>query len=211
MLVADKISREDILTELFNIGVGQAASTLSDIIDKRIGLTIPNVRILDAASGKIELDKYLLQVAEGAVMVSSISFDSQLEGKVSLLFPADKMHHFIDLCLHESRDDLGDNLDFTDIDFDTIKEIGNIVINSIIGELSNTVNIPVEYTLPEIDVLNNASADHFVDCEDYRLVLMMFLAFNIEGTEIAGAVVINMTLKSLDEILNEIDRLYNGR
>jgi len=209
--VADNISREDILTELFNVGVGQAASTLSDIIDKRIGLTIPNVRILDAAKGKIELNKYLLNVAEGAVMVSSISFDSQLEGKVSLLFPADKMHHFIDLCLHETRDEFENSLEFTDIDFDTIKEIGNIVINSIIGELSNTVNIPVEYTLPDIDVLNDANAEHFVDCEDYRLVLMMFLAFDIEGTEIAGAIVINMTLNSLDDILNKIDKLYNGR
>ncbi|MCQ2010883.1 chemotaxis protein CheC [Sporolactobacillus sp. STSJ-5] len=209
--MADNISREDILTELFNVGVGQAASTLSDIIDKRIGLTIPNVRILDAAKGKIELNKYLLNVAEGAVMVSSISFDSQLEGKVSLLFPADKMHHFIDLCLHETRDEFENSLEFTDIDFDTIKEIGNIVINSIIGELSNTVNIPVEYTLPDIDVLNDANAEHFVDCEDYRLVLMMFLAFDIEGTEIAGAIVINMTLNSLDDILNKIDKLYNGR
>ncbi|MFT8312062.1 MAG: chemotaxis protein CheC [Sporolactobacillus sp.] len=209
--MANNISREDILTELFNVGVGQAASTLSDIIDKRIGLTIPNVRILDAANGKIELNKYLLNVAEGAVMVSSISFDSQLEGKVSLLFPADKMHHFIDLCLHETRDEFENNLEFTDIDFDTIKEIGNIVINSIIGELSNTVNIPVEYTLPDIDVLNDANAEHFVDCEDYRLVLMMFLAFDIEGTEIAGAIVINMTLNSLDDILNKIDKLYNGR
>nr|WP_304654888.1 chemotaxis protein CheC [Sporolactobacillus sp. STSJ-5] len=196
---------------MFNVGVGQAASTLSDIIDKRIGLTIPNVRILDAAKGKIELNKYLLNVAEGAVMVSSISFDSQLEGKVSLLFPADKMHHFIDLCLHETRDEFENSLEFTDIDFDTIKEIGNIVINSIIGELSNTVNIPVEYTLPDIDVLNDANAEHFVDCEDYRLVLMMFLAFDIEGTEIAGAIVINMTLNSLDDILNKIDKLYNGR
>ncbi|MCO7125836.1 chemotaxis protein CheC [Sporolactobacillus shoreicorticis] len=209
--MADNISREDILTELFNVGVGQAASTLSDIIDKRIGLTIPNVRILDAAKGKIELNKYLQNVAEGAVMVSSISFNSQLEGKVSLLFPADKMHHFIDLCLHETRDEFEDSLEFTDIDFDTIKEIGNIVINSIIGELSNAVNIPVEYTLPDIDVLNDANAEHFVDCEDYRLVLMMFLAFDIEGTEIGGAIVINMTLNSLDDILNKIDKLYNGR
>ncbi|MCL1632077.1 chemotaxis protein CheC [Sporolactobacillus sp. CPB3-1] len=206
----NKISREDILTELFNVGVGQAASTLSEIIDKRIGLSIPSVQILESSLAKIELNKYLRNVAEGAVMVSSISFDSQLEGKVSLLFPADKMHHFIDLCLHETREEPENSLEFNDIDFDTVKEIGNIVVNSIIGELSNTINIPIEYTLPEINVLNDVSAEHFVNPEDYRLVLMMFLAFDIEGTEISGAIVINMTLKSLDDILNKIDKLYNG-
>lgn len=205
-----KINREDILKELFNIGVGQAANTLSEIIDKKIILDVPDVKILNVESGKVELDKFLSHVANGAVMVSTISFDRQLEGKVSLVFPASKMHQFIDLCLHEERE-IVDSKEFTDIDFDTIKEIGNIILNAIIGELSNMVNIPVEYTLPEISVLDSARAELFVSDSAYRLVLMMYITFNIEGTEIEGAIVINMTLKSLDEILNTVDRMYDGR
>lgn len=208
--MSERVCKEDILKELFNIGVGYAAGTLSDIIDKKILLNVPDVKILDAEQGKAELDKFLSHVAEGAVMVSSIAFDRQLEGKVSLIFPADKMHRFINLCLHEEHDEIG-NMEFTDIDFDTIKEIGNIVLNAIIGELSNTINIPVEYSLPEVNVLNNASAALFVDGSEYRLVLMMYITFDIEGTEIEGAIVINMALKSLDEIIHTIDRLYNGR
>ncbi|WP_100489082.1 chemotaxis protein CheC [Sporolactobacillus pectinivorans] len=205
-----KINREDILKELFNIGVGQAAGTLSEIIDKKIILDVPDVKILSVERGKVELDKFLNQVAEGAVMVSSISFDRQLEGTVSLIFPADKMHQFIDLCLHEDRGEEA-TMEFTDIDFDTVKEIGNIVLNAIIGELSNTVSIPVEYTLPEVNVLDRARADLFVTDEAYHLILMMYITFNIEGTHIEGAIVINMTLKSLDDILNTIDRMYDGR
>ncbi|TGA96587.1 chemotaxis protein CheC [Sporolactobacillus shoreae] len=205
-----KVNREDILKELFNIGVGQAAGTLSEIIDKKIILDVPDVKILNVELGKAELDKFLSQVAEGAVMVSSISFDRQLEGTVSLIFPADKMHQFIDLCLHEDRGEEA-SMEFTDIDFDTVKEIGNIILNAIIGELSNTVNIPVEYTLPEVNVLNSAKADLFVSDEAYHLVLMMYITFNIEGTHIDGAIVINMTLKSLDDILNTIDKMYDGR
>lgn len=205
-----KINREDILKELFNIGVGQAAGTLSEIIDKKIILDVPDVKILSFERGKAELDKFLNQVAEGAVMVSSISFDRQLEGTVSLIFPADKMHQFIDLCLHEDRGEEA-TMEFTDIDFDTVKEIGNIVLNAIIGELSNTVSIPVEYTLPEVNVLDRARADLFVTDEACHLILMMYITFNIEGTHIEGAIVINMTLKSLDDILNTIDRMYDGR
>ncbi|GEB78535.1 chemotaxis protein CheC [Sporolactobacillus inulinus] len=208
--MANKLNSSDIMTELFNIGVGQAANTLSDIIGKRIDLSIPNVSILNLEKGKHVLDHYLAQVAEGTVMVSSISFDQQLEGRVSLLFPADKMHQFIALCLHETWDEEAVTKEFTDIDYDTIREIGNIVINSMIGELSNAVSIPVKYTLPEIDVLDHACADHFVVFGDNQLVLIMYLDFDIEGTEIAGAIVINMSLNSLEEILDQINKLYNG-
>ncbi|RYL92379.1 chemotaxis protein CheC [Sporolactobacillus sp. THM19-2] len=202
--------RNDILRELFNIGVGQAAATLSDIIEKKIVLDVPDVKVLNTGRGKVELDRYLKNVAQGAVMVSTISFDRQLEGQVSLIFPATKMHRFIDLCLHENRDET-DSLSFTDIDFDTIKEIGNIILNAIIGQLSNTVGIPVEYTLPDVNLLDTARADLFVSDADYRLVLMMYITFNIEGTEIEGAIVMNMTLRSLDEILTTIERIYDGR
>lgn len=207
--MTESFSREDILRELFNVGVGQAASTLSEIIDKKINLDVPDVRILNMKRGKAELDAFLQQVTEGAAMVSSISFNRQLEGTVSLIFPADKMHQFIGLCLHEEHNE-NNNLEFSDVDFDTIKEIGNIILNAIIGELSNTVRIPVEYTLPEVTVLQSARADLLVTDASYHLVLMMYITFNIEGTSIDGAIVINMTLKSLDAILDTIDKLYGG-
>ncbi|MFT8363693.1 MAG: chemotaxis protein CheC [Sporolactobacillus sp.] len=200
-----KLKKEDVLKELFNIGVGQAASTLSEIIDKKIVLRVPDVKVLDLQDGKKELDLFLQQVAAGAVMVSSISFDQQLEGKISLIFPAEKMHRFIDLCLHEEHD-VDETIDFTDIDFDTIKEIGNILMNAIMGELSNNIHIPVEYTLPEVGILSDARADAFVNEEMSYLVVLMYISFNIEGTEIEGAIVINMTLKSLDDVMNTIEK-----
>lgn len=204
----EMISREDILKELFNIGVGKAASTLSEIIDKRILLNIPDVKLLDLKDGDVELNQYLSQVAEGAIMVSSISFREQLEGKVSLIFPADKMRHFINLCLHEDQAESPYKTEFTDIDFDTIKEIGNIVLNSIMGEVGNFVNLQLDYTLPEVKVFHCINAETFMDNGQYTLVLLLYITFNIEDTEIEGAIVINLTLKSLDDILNKI---YDGR
>ncbi|RYM02931.1 chemotaxis protein CheC [Sporolactobacillus sp. THM7-7] len=207
--MTEKDSREDILKELFNIGVGQAAGTLSDIIDKKIVLNVPSVKILDIGPGRRELEKFLSQVASGAVMVSIMSFNHQLQGVVSLIFPAEKMHRFIDLCLHEERTET--TMGFTDIDYDTIKEVGNIVLNAIIGELSNMIRIPVTYTLPEVCVLDHARAEHFMSDYEYRLILIIMITFDIEGTEIEGAIVVNMTLKSLEDILNAIDGVFHGR
>ncbi|MHC1682417.1 MAG: chemotaxis protein CheC [Clostridiaceae bacterium] len=198
------ISKEDILKELFNISVGKSASLLSEIIEKRIILNIPDLRILDINKNTEEIDQYIAKVIEGSLMVSSISFKNKLEGRASLLFPAEKMRSFINLCMHETIDIETYDTNFTDVDFDIIKEIGNIVLNSIIGEVGNYINIKFNYTIPEIKLINDINVSSILEEEGYTYILMLYINFKIEDTKIDGAIIINLTLKSLDELLNRI-------
>lgn len=200
----NKITRDDILKELFNISVGKAASILSDIIGKRIVLDVPDVNILNPEESIYDIEKYISEIVGGSLMLSSISFKETIEGKASLVFPVKKMRTFINLCMHESdEEDIG-NLNFTDVDFDVIKEIGNIVLNSIIGEIGNYINIRFNYTMPEIKLINDMNAEEIIDVKSYGSVLMLYITFNIDGTEIDGAIITNLTLKSMDELLNKI-------
>lgn len=196
--------RKDILKELFNISVGKSASILSEIIDKRILLNVPDIEILELKSNRAQLDKYFNNIIEGAILVSSISFKEKSAGKASLIFPADKMRNFINLCLHEENEDGFDDLNFTDIDFDIVKEVGNIVLNSIIGEIGNYIDIKFNYMLPEIKVFNSMDIEAFTESEEYSYILMLYVTFNIENSQIEGAIVINLTLSFLDEILKKI-------
>lgn len=196
--------RKDILKELFNISVGKSASILSEIIDKRILLNVPDIEILELKSNRAQLDKYFNNIIEGAILVSSISFKEKSAGKASLIFPADKMRNFINLCLHEENKDGFDDLNFTDIDFDIVKEVGNIVLNSIIGEIGNYIHIKFNYMLPEIKVFNSMDIEAFTESEEYSYILMLYVTFNIENSRIEGAIVINLTLSFLDEILKKI-------
>jgi Chemotaxis protein CheC, inhibitor of MCP methylation len=203
----EKALRKDILKELFNISVGKSASILSEIIDKKILLNVPDIEILDVKANKVELDKYFSNIIDGAIMVSSISFKEKSAGKASLIFPADKMRNFINLCLHEDSEDGYCDLNFTDIDFDIIKEVGNIVLNSIIGEIGNYISIKFNYMLPEIKVFNSMDVGQFIENEEYEYILMLYVTFNIENSQIEGAIVINLTLKFLDEILKNIYKM----
>lgn len=45
-------------------------------------------------------------------------------------------------------------MNFTDVDFDIIKEIGNIILNSIIGGIGNFLKIKLSYTLPEVKIFD---------------------------------------------------------
>ena len=142
----------DILTEMFNIGVGRAASMLSEIIQKTIQLSVPKIEIINLNDEKVELMDCLPKVLDGTLMVSSISFEEKLTGKANLIFPAKKMRTFINLCLNKADGDDSIDLNFTDIDFDVIKEIGNIILNCIIGEIGNRLDVQFDYTLPEVQV-----------------------------------------------------------
>lgn len=200
----DRIEREDILKELFNISVGKSASMLSEIINRKILLNVPNLKILDLNKKIIILDNYFPPVVQGTMMVSSIAFEDELRGKASLIFPADKMRTFINLCLNENYENQLCDMNFTDIDFDIIKEIGNIILNSVIGEIGNYLNIKLSYTLPEVKVFNKVDFEKNIKSKEYAHIIMLYITFKIDDSEIAGAIIINLTLSSLSELLNKV-------
>lgn len=200
----DRVLTEDILKELFNISVGKSASILSEIINKKILLNVPNLEIYNLNDKKIDIDNSFPKAMKGTMMVSSISFQEELKGKASLIFPADKMRAFINLCLNEDKEHESSDMDFTDIDFDVIKEIGNIILNSIIGEIGNYLNIKLSYTLPEVRVFNKIDFKRSIESKDYIHILMIYITFKIDDSEIAGAIIINLTLSSLNDLLNKV-------
>lgn len=202
-----KVEREDILKELFNISVGKSASILSEIINKKILLNVPNLEILDLDEKIIDMGNYLPKVVQGNIMVSSISFKDELRGRASLIFPADKMRTFINLCLNENDENQLGNMNFTDVDFDIIKEIGNIILNSVIGEIGNYIKIKLSYTLPEVKVFNKIDFEKNIKSKEFSHLLMLYITFKIDDSEIAGAIIINLTLTSISDLLNKVEKI----
>lgn len=203
--MTDKQLCYDILRELFNISVGNAASMLSEIVNKKILLNVPDLEITNVDDTESKLDKCIPKVMDGALMVSSISFDKNLTGKANLIFPAEKMRTFINLCLNKEETDKYYETNFTDVDFDIIKEIGNIILNSVMGEVGNYLEINLNYTLPEVKIYKRIDFSKDIENNDYKHVLLLYITFIIDNTEIKGAIVVDLTLNSLNELLKKID------
>lgn len=203
----------DMLTEMFNIGVGKAAGLLSEIIDRTILLNIPRIKISNQKEQELKSVDYLPKVLDGTLMVSSISFKEQLTGKANLIFPAKEMRTFINLCLNQADDTASNDMNFTDVDFDVIKEIGNIILNCIIGEIGNHLDMQLDYTLPEVQVFDRIDFDKDVKSDEYKSVIILYITFVIDGTEIGGAVLVDLTLNSLNELMKNLDLIedeFNG-
>lgn len=199
----DSSFKYDILKEVFNISVGKAANLLSEITGKKILLKIPDVKIIDRIKSNTELMDYLPIMFNGTLMVSTISFKENLTGKANLIFPAEKMKTFIQLCLNEEDYDEND-LNFTDVDFDIIREIGNIILNCILGETGNFLKIELQYSLPEVKVYNHINFKKDIYENEYQHILFLYITFIIDNTEIEGTIIVDLALQSINELMRKI-------
>lgn len=197
----------DILNEIFNIGVGKAADLLSQIVDKRIILRIPRVLMLHSPD-EISKVPELAGLIQGTLMVSSISFSEQLSGTANLVFPAGKMRDFIALCAEEEPAAGGDDGTFTDVDFDIVREIGNIFLNCILGSTGDFLKVPMNYSLPVVKVYDeNINFSKNVMTKDCPVLLFLSVTFVIDSVKIEGAVLVSLALASCEKLLELLRRI----
>lgn len=195
----------DILKEVFNIGVGKSASMLSEIVKKRVLLNVPHLELICYENGPV--NPLPEAIWKGTLVVSSICFRDKLAGEANLIFPADKMRQFLNLCQGEGQECYLYDLEFDDIDLDIIKEVGNIVLNSIVGELGNFLCLELNYSLPQVKLLSRQEIMANRQNQDYLYRLVLYITFVISDTEINGAIIIDLTLNSLNEIINILDKM----
>lgn len=198
---------EDILKEIFNISVGQSADMLSEIVGRKIILDVPSVEIIDLENTNKEIDKAFNKIPEGTLMMSSINFEKRIQGKANLIFPANKMRKFINLCIDEENSEIVNDMNFTDMDLDIIREVGNIVLNAIVGGIGNFLDIILEYTIPEVTIFDKIDFKGDIKDKEDLCMIILYISFIIEDTEIEGAIIIDLTLNSLEELMKEIQRL----
>lgn len=201
--IFDDEMKYDILKELFNISVGKAADILSEIVSKRILLNVPQIDWCFNEDCKVTIKDCIPEQISGALMVSSIAFKDEIDGKANLIFSAAKMKKFVKLCMHEDGNDI-DSQDFTDIDFDIIKEIGNIILNCILGETGNYLDMNFNYSLPEVKIFDRIDLNQDIQERGYSHMLVLHITFVIDDTEIEGAIIIDLTVNSINMLNDKI-------
>ncbi|MBM7613683.1 chemotaxis protein CheC [Alkaliphilus hydrothermalis] len=131
----------DVLKEVGNIGSGNAASALAKMIQKRIDMDVPNVRLLsfeDVAS-----------VLGGEEMVvAGIYF--QVEGDIdgNIMFLLDISSSKVLTSMLMGREDYTGDLD--DMDRSALQEIGNILSGSYISSLSALTGLNLKLSVPSL-------------------------------------------------------------
>ena len=190
----------DALQELVNIGVGQAAGVLNEMIDSHIRLQIPFVKILSP----VELQQQLEDRVNGERISSvGLGFTGSFSGLAQLVFPTDSANLLVAMLTGE---ELG-TPDLDSVKIGTLSEVGNIVINGVMGSISNVLEQRLDYSLPNytegtVELLLTAGS-----VTSKAVVLMAQTRFSIERLHIEGDVILIFNVGSFDALLAAIDRV----
>ncbi|NEP85048.1 MAG: chemotaxis protein CheC [Okeania sp. SIO3B3] len=191
----------DFLKESFNIGVGRGTQVLNTMLNSHIQLTVPELRLINAMEN-VEFEEY-----EGAVATVNLQFNGALNGTCRLLLPSDSALKLVNQVMGTS-DEIKET-DFDAMSEGVLKEVGNIVLNSVIGVLGNTLEIQLVYSIP---AFKSCDAKEIIDGlkrNDEQVGLMTRTHFNIESMDIHGDILTLFSLDSFSDLLSLIDKSIN--
>ena len=193
-LSADQI---DTLTEIVNIGVGRAASSLSRIVGQRVELMVPSIHI-----GELTEMSSLLGEPQGKPDTTIIQdFEGDVSGRALLAFPPAS-----GISLAQIISGVDEDVDELDVDLGgTLEEIGNIVLNAVLGSIGNMTNSGMVYSVPEfypstppLRLIRNRRTNVDDNC---NYLLIADAQFRISQRDVTGSLLIAFDTGAIDLIL----------
>ena len=136
----DKI-RLDAFREIVSIATAHAATSLSQLLDMKVDITIPNVMV-----EPIEEVSDLLGGSDNEMVTIFLKVNGQISGSSILLLFSPSESLRLAHILTGQKTDCIENLD--DMGVSTLREMGNIVIGSFMTVLANGLKMKIGYSVP---------------------------------------------------------------
>jgi len=197
----------DALREISNVGMGHAATALSQMVGDTIYLHVPKVTLTDIAAVP-----ELLGGPEQVVVGITLQVRGDAQGNILLVFPLECAENLVIQLL--GREDNGDLFD--EIGISTVKEVGNILASSYLSAMGALLNLTL---LPSIPLLANDMAGAVIDfllielSEDGDQALMIETEFHGSSPNaklIRGHFFLMPDPKSLEVITNAVGGLNDN-
>lgn len=191
----------DALKELINIGVGRAAATLNAMIQARIQLQVPFIKIVALSA----LEEEMADLDGGRLAAVHLAFEGPFSGNAALVFPTESAVQLVSVLTGEEAD----SPDLDAVRVGTLTEVGNIVLNGVMGSMGNVLERRIEYVVPsymEATITNLLTAHKTVP--DVT-VLLAQTRFTIEQLHIHGDVMLFFEVGSFGALVAAIDAMLS--
>lgn len=141
----------DVLKEISNIGMGHAATALSQMIGQTVMLRVPRVTITEISQVPDHLGG-----AEKLMVGITLQILGDARGSIMLLFPQESAHRLL-CCLLDHQEK---GLVLNEISVSALKEVGNILASAYLSALGNLLHISL---IPSVPLLAYDMAGAVVD------------------------------------------------
>ncbi|MEJ5307631.1 MAG: chemotaxis protein CheC [candidate division WOR-3 bacterium] len=147
----------DGIKEISNIGGGHAATVLSQLVNKRVMVSVPKVHIISS-----EEIYRIINNQDEIVTGVLVKFLGDLTGRTLLIFPRDESMLLVDMVMGKP---VGTTTILSEIEQSAIKEVANIVISSYLTAMSDFLNMLILPSVPNlvIDIGSAVVTSAYID------------------------------------------------
>jgi chemotaxis protein CheC len=196
----------DALTELVNLGISEAATSLAQMVQDEVTLSVPKVSLV---SREEAIRTMAEREASNLVAVHQV-FEGDIVGRALLIFPEAKSLELV-------RAVVGGDLtieEIIELEQEALAETGNIILNGCLATIANELKRSLKISLPEI---LHGDSEKFFNLEPPPppgdSVLLIYINFAVRRRDINGyiAMLLDMpSIAALKGLLREYIRRVAG-
>jgi chemotaxis protein CheC len=173
-----KESQLDAMREVANIGAGHAATALSQMTNRTIMISVPQVKVKP-----LEDACDILGTPEDVVASVLMHMMGDLTGRAMVLFPEPSARVLCDFLLRRER---GTTKAFGEMEQSALKEAGNILASAYLNALSDFMGMMLVPSVPSLVIdLSGAvlTSAHLNFGHDRDYAFCVETSFRVEGAE----------------------------
>lgn len=133
----------DVLKEIGNIGAGNAATSLSKMLSRRVDMKVPEVKIMPF--NQVET---VVGGAELLVVGIYLEFAGDIEGTILFIIDKDSANNLLSLLLPDHYD--RGKADFSPLENSALQEVGNILTGAYLSSLSVLTGLNIKPSIPAL-------------------------------------------------------------
>ena len=181
----------DALTELVNIGVSRAASSLRKMVGGEVLLSVPAIEIIPHGTAAA-----LIGEREGQDLVAvRQDFSGAFRGRALLIFPQANGLELV-------RAVLGEEVapeDMAEMEREALAETGNVILNGCLATMANMLHRSLTMSLPQVLRGDGPSLLEAAEggASSEGLVLFLYINFSVRDRSIRGYIAMVMDMPSL--------------
>ena len=188
----------DVLKELGNIGAGNATTALAQMLQCKVDMKVPQVKLLNFS------EVGTLVGGEEQIMAGVyLLVEGDISGSIMFMVEKKAAHHLVSklMGIPTVEED-----DFTEMEISALKEIGNIITGSYLNSLSNLTNLKIIPSYPDL-CIDMAGAIMSVPAIEFGVMGDKILLIQTQFTDeidIDGFFILMPELESYDKMLSSL-------
>jgi len=193
----------DALTEVFNIGAGRAALSLSEIVRDEVRLSVPRIQFCTLS----EITPEVLSLNSPRLGAVKQQFSGPFNAEAMLLFTEEGALEIV-------RDMMGSQLsieELAEFEQEAMCELGNIILNACLSAMADILGLTLDSSLPVYSVdSSDVILQQIIVEANQPVMLVLHIDLVIEKRHSQGYLVFLLSATSLEELLSHIDRFITG-